>query len=106
MTTTYLKAQEDIYRVQILCEEECRVGEALVRYRLCASYFVGTEYYIEIVLSGERAAAHLGTERATAQHLFEKIVSGTVTPCTLKDIVQDIKNAQNPFTNIKGYDII
>ena len=106
MTTTCLTAQEDLYRIAILREEMRRVGDALVRYRFCTSRFALAEYYVEIVLGNERAAAYLGGDHLAAQCLFDRLVCGTVTPCTLADIIQDIKNTQNPFTNIKDYDII
>ncbi len=101
MTTTCLTAQEKLYRIAILREEIRRVGAGLVRYRLCVSRFARAEYYAEIVFGDERAAARLGEDYPAAQLLFDQLVCGTVTPCTLADIIQDTKNAQNPFTNIE-----
>ncbi len=106
MTTTCSTPWEKLYRIGILREELRRVEDRLVRYRFCTSRFASPEYYVEIVLGEERAAAHLGEDYPTAQILFDKLVCGVVTPCTLFDIMQDVKNAQNPFTNIKAYDII
>ncbi len=106
MSTTGLTTWEKLYRIGVLREELRRVEEAIVRYRFCTSRFATPEYYVEIVLGDERAAAHLGEDYPTAQILFDKLVCGVVTPCTLFDIMQDIKNAHNPFTNIKNYDII
>ena len=106
MTTTCLNAQEKVYLITVLREEMRRVGEGLARYRFCTSRFVRPEYYVEIVLDGERAAARLGEDYPTAQILFDRLVCGTVTPCTLEDIIEDIKITQNPFTNIKRYVII
>ena len=106
MTTTCLIPQEKVYRIEILREETCRVGQRLARYRFCICRFAHSEYYAEIVLGDERAATHLGEDLAAAGRLFDLLVRGTVTPCTLSDIMQDIKNAQNPFTSIKDYDII
>lgn len=106
MTTTYLTAQDRQYRITVLREELRRVEDRLVRYRFCTSRFVAPEYYVEILLEDERAAAHLGEDYPTAQILFDKLVGGLVTPCTLSDIMQDIKNTQSPFTKINLYDII
>ena len=106
MTTTCLTPQEKVYRIEILREETYRVGQEIARYRFCICRFARSEYYAEIVLGDERAAAHLGEDLAAAGRLFDLLVRGTVTPCTLCDIVQDIKNAQHPFTSIKDYDII
>ena len=93
MSTTCMTAWEKLYRIGILREELRRVGEQLVRYRFCTSRFAHPEYYAEIVLGNERAAAHLGEDYPTAQILFDRLVCGTVTPCTLCDIIADIKNA-------------
>jgi hypothetical protein len=106
MSSTCLTTWEKLYRIAVLREELRRAEERLVRYRFCTARFAVPEYYIEIVLGEERAAAHLGEDYPTAQILFDKMVCGLVMPCTLLDIMQDIKNAQNPFTNIKYYDII
>ncbi len=106
MSTICLTPWEKLYRIGVLREELRRVEEEIVRYRFCTSRFAHPEYYVEIVLGDERAAAHLGEDYPAAQIFFDALVSGLVTPCTLCDIMQDRKNAQNPFTNIKTYDII
>ena len=106
MNTTCLTAREELYRISVLREELRRVEEHAIRYRFCTSRFAHPEYYVEIVLEDERAAVALGGDYPTAQILFDKLVCGLVTPCTLEDIMEDIKNAQNPFTNISLCDII
>ena len=106
MKTACLTSWDELYRIGILREETRCIDTRCVRYRFCSLRFVRPEYFIEIVFENERAAESLGGDYPTAQILFDKLVGGTVTPCTLSDIMQDIKNAQNPFTNIKEYDII
>jgi hypothetical protein len=106
MTTTHSTTWEGLYRIGVLREELRHVEDRLVRYRFCTFRFATPEYYVEILFGEERAAAHLGSDYPSAQILFDKLVCGVVTPCTLSDIIEDIKNMQNPFTSIKGYDII
>ena len=93
MNNTCLTAWEELYRITALREEQRRAQEHLIRYRLCVSRFASPEYYVEILLENQRAAAALGSNYEKANDLFEILVRGLVTPCTLGDIIQDIKNA-------------
>lgn len=97
MNDNCMNVWEDLYRITVLREETRRVEAYLVRYRFCVSRFADTAYYAEIFLDEERAAAHLGKDLTTSQELFERLVNGVVTPCTLLDIMQDIKNAHSPL---------
>jgi len=95
MNMTCLTTQDKLYRISVLREELRRLDAQLIRYRFCTSRFAQPEYYVEIVFENERAAALLGTDYPAAQILFDKLVCGLVTPCTLCDIMQDIKNDSN-----------
>ena len=97
MNTTCPTIADTLYKIVVLREELRRVDTRIARYRLCMSRFVHKEYYVEIFFAGERAAAALGEDYATAGAVFERLVCGVVTPCTLFDILQDIKNADNPL---------
>ncbi len=101
MIATCSTPWEKHYRIGILREELRRVQDRFIRYRFCTSRFAEPEYYVEIILEDERVAARLGEDYPTAQILFDKLVCGLVTPCTLFDIMEDAKNAQTPFTNSK-----
>ena len=97
MSTTCLTAWDKLYRISILREELRREQEYLIRYRFCTARFAKPEYYVEIILGNERAAAALGEDYPMAQILFDKLVCGLVTPCTLTDIMEDIKMCKNPL---------
>ena len=84
---------EKLQRICVLREELRRVSEEMARYRFCAFRFAGPEYYVEITYGAERAAARLGSDYAEAQILFDRLVAGTVTPCTLIDVIADAKNS-------------
>ena len=94
MNAEPLNDLERLYRICVLREEQRRVGERVARYRFCAFRFAAPEYYVEILLDAERAAARLGGDYAASQILFDLLVSGTVTPCTLCDVMEDIKNSR------------
>lgn len=93
MNSANLSGFEKLYRICVLREELRRVGEQMVRYRFCTFRFAEPEYYVEILYGAERAAARLCEDYARAQILFDILVEGTVTPCTLIDVVTDAKNS-------------
>ncbi len=73
----------------VLCRDcETVAGEA-VQYRLYEGRFAKPQYYAEILMGGERAAAYLGEECERAREIYAALVRGTVTPCTLQAIVED-----------------
>ena len=94
MNSVQLNGLEKLYRICVLREEKRRVGEETARYRFCAFRFAEPEYYVEILYGAERAAAHLGADYPEAQILFDRLVAGTVTPCTLSDVITDEKNSR------------
>lgn len=71
----------DETKTELLCEE--------IRYRLCECRFAGCRYYVEVRYREERAAAYVGEDKEKALRLYEMLVKGTVTPCTLEAIVAD-----------------
>lgn len=95
MNADILNGLDRLYRICVLREEQRHVAEQMARYRFCAFRFADPEYYVEILFGAERAAARLGEDYPSAQILFDKLVAGTVTPCTLRDVIEDIKNSRN-----------
>ncbi len=77
--------------MQVEREECVLVAGSPTAYRFCAFRFARAQYYAEITRDGARAAAYLGEDRTAAIALFERLVCGTVTPCTLCDIVADLQ---------------
>ena len=84
---------EKLQKICVLREELRRVAGEMARYRFCAFRFAAPEYYVEVTYGTERAATRLGRDYAEAQILFDRLVEGTVTPCTLIDVVTDAKNS-------------
>jgi len=93
MNSANLPDPEKLYKICVLREELRRVCDEIARYRFCTLRFAGPEYYVEILYGAERAAARLGKDYATSQILFDALVAGTVTPCTLIDVITDAKNS-------------
>ena len=42
---------------------------------------------------GSRAKSHLGTDAERAFGIYQTIVRNTVTPCTLRDVMEDLLDA-------------
>ena len=93
MNSVNVSGFEKLYKICVLREELRRVADEMARYRFCAFRFSEPEYYIEILYGTERAAARLGEDYAVSQILFDRLVAGTVTPCTLSYVVEDMKNS-------------
>ncbi len=92
MNADNVSGYEKLYKICVLREELRCVADKMARYRFCAFRFAAPEYYVEILYGNERAAARLGEDYAASQILFDAVVAGTVTPCTLFDVITDAKN--------------
>ena len=61
-----------------------------LKYRLLKTTRSKTpEYYISVRLHHEQEIAYVGTDRDFALSLYNSLISGQVTPCTLRDVVED-----------------
>ncbi len=58
------------------------------------------EYLLEVRLDGEVASEAVGSDFLRAASLFELVSRGRVTPCTLKDVVEDMGDAREIFAQI------
>lgn len=94
MNAETLSGFERSYRIRVLREERRRVGEQVVHYRFCSFCFADPEYYVEIFMGEERVAVRFEGDDVTSQSIFDLLVEGTVTPCTLRDVMEDIKNSR------------
>lgn len=74
-----------------LREATAHVARQSALYRFSRSDFTLPQYYVEIFYAGERAAVCLGTDKERAGQIFDLLVRGRVTPCTLCDIVEDMR---------------
>lgn len=81
-------ASQGLPHEEKLIREVCLlVAKRDVRYRLleCASRFV-----IEVSLGGDRTRSDVGKSFSRAAYLYELLVQGEVTPCTVQDILADL----------------
>lgn len=64
-----------------------------LQYRLRAiGGHCGTRYKVEVILNREeRASATVTSDIETVLKLFENICKGKVTPCTLSEIVREMR---------------
>ena len=49
----------------------------------------GSRFFIEITLGADRSSADVGSSFYRAAYLYDLLVEGEVTPCTLQDILED-----------------
>ena len=70
-------------------EDVATVAEDEVIYRLCVPEFAPSHFYVVLCYRGEQALADLGESEPFAHMLYERLVTGRVTPCTLGDVVYD-----------------
>ena len=85
--------KEQLFRIEILREEKRTVAGRAAVYRLCVCCFSVPQYAVEVIFGEERSAAYLGEDKKASAGLFELLVCGEVTPCTLRDIVEDLRHA-------------
>ncbi len=63
-----------------------------VFYRLYEYRGADLWYEVEIELTGERETASLGSDLTRATDIYKALFLGEVTPCTLKNIIEDCFN--------------
>ena len=47
------------------------------------------EYYVNVRLREEQQTVYIGTDLSLAYDLYRKIIRCHVTPCTIRDVVED-----------------
>ena len=76
-----------------LREEYANVGSIVVRYRLWMYRASLVRYAVEVSTEAETRFAYLRCNFADAARLFILLFEGTVTPCTVSDILEDLQGA-------------
>ena len=76
-----------------MAEERRTVAARAAVYRLYACRFCTVLYVVEVIYDGERSAAYLGEDPDLCAEMFAALVRGEVTACTLRDVVEDIRNS-------------
>ena len=78
----------------ILLEEHIYFGGMNLTYQL--KVHIGNtvnRYRIRIIKDSESEEAELGTDLLSAIQYYRRIVHGTVTPCALQDVLQELRYA-------------
>ena len=80
------------HKEQLIREICLSVAGVDVCYRL---YERDAHFAIEISLGADRRRSDVGKSFSRAAYLYELLVQGEVTPCTMQDILEDCAVAQN-----------
>ena len=80
------------HKEQLIREICLPVAGVDVCYRL---YERDARFAIEISLGADRCRSDVGKSFSRAAYLYELLVQGEVTPCTMQDILEDCAIAQN-----------
>ena len=85
-----LQAEPDlppILRAQSLIETRVAADGFWVLYRLLSA---GERFLVEVTLESETAMLTVGRDKEIAVLLYQRLVRGSVTPCTAGDIWEDL----------------
>ena len=64
---------------------------ALAGHEACYRLFErGSRFFIEISFDADRSQAEVGDSFSRAAYLYDLLVEGEVTPCTMRDILEDL----------------
>ena len=64
---------------------------ALAGHKACYRLFErGSRFFIEISFDADRSQAEVGDSFSRAAYLYDLLVEGEVTPCTMRDILEDL----------------
>lgn len=81
----YLQEQSGI---RIVCDKILPVASKTAQYLLLED---ASRFLLECRFGGEKVTVSLGKSFAFAAYVYEQIVQGEVTPCTVTDIVEDLR---------------
>lgn len=74
--------------------EETMIREtclSLAGYDVCYRLFERSSHFvIEITLDADCRRSDVGKSFSHAAHLYELLVEGEVTPCTMRDVLEDL----------------
>ncbi len=87
----------NLERKKILVEETV-LYEGLQLHNLFWQEAETRQFYISVELCGQTATAALGDDAAFASTCYRAIRDGGVTPCTLEEIVADLRADGGKFT--------
>ncbi|MBO5355849.1 MAG: hypothetical protein J6B09_07270 [Clostridia bacterium] len=78
---------------QCLPHEEKLIRERHVLVAGCEACYrlfeCGSHFLVEVRLGADCVRSDIGTSFSRAAHLYDLLVEGEVTPCTVQDILQD-----------------
>ncbi len=77
-----------------LAEDHIYFGGMHLDYRLIAVQADGVRHFsVFIAKDGEKAVADVGGVLFRAMEIYQRIVRGGVTPCTLEEVIADLRYA-------------
>ena len=74
----------------VLTEKTVSFGGMLLEYRLLGYAAYANRFRICILMGEERAEYAVGNDLDTALQLYHAVVGGRVTPCGLRDVLDDL----------------
>ena len=78
----------------ILCEDHVFFGGMQLNYQLLLlPHELQNQYYIAVLLAGERCEADAGGDLERALRQYRRIREGCVTPCGLDDVMRELQYA-------------
>ena len=78
----------------VLCEDHVYFGGMQLTYQLSLlPHELQNQYYVAVLLAGERCEADAGCDLERAIWQYRRIREGCVTPCGLDDVMQELHYA-------------
>lgn len=78
---------QDLPRGETMIRE---MSLSLAGYDICYRLFErGSHFVIEVSLGADRTRSDVGNSFSRAAYLYELLVQGEVTPCTVQDVLED-----------------
>ena len=71
------------------CAELKAAGNMRIEYSLMEAECAQNVYFITLNSGNETGTVFAGNDENNAKHLFNMLVNGEVTPCTVEDVTRD-----------------
>lgn len=90
-----MKLAKANHQIRITLDEETvYFGGMNLGYRLSVGEgSEGRRFYISVSKGSERVECEVGNDLLRATEQYQSIVHGTVTPCTLEEVLEDLQYA-------------
>ncbi|MBQ8341020.1 MAG: hypothetical protein IJY22_01415 [Clostridia bacterium] len=75
-------------RCRTLCERFLLIGHGMAHYRFLEHL---PQYFVDCHYGTDHAFLPLGQDPKRAQDIFDLLIRGEVTPCTMADVIHDLQ---------------